>query len=248
MSPKAKQPEPEAVAVKAKSKRRNRSRKPAGEAPPPEDVSAIEATSAPVADVEAVPASEPESVAEPVAVANSEAVSDAVQTETEERPDSDSGTDRHENDDGAGTGSNKKSRSRRGRGSQRKNSVNYRDLQSKILPELHLLAKEIGLEDYRQMAKDDLAEAILELVSASEGLRLVRGYLAISSDGYGFLQQSLLQNNTRNVIVSAGLIKQFQLRTGDLHLGQVQETARQRTLRDAHSRRGGQRRGSVSSR
>ncbi len=219
MSQKAKQPEPEAVAVEAKSKRRNRSRKPAGEAAPPEDVSAIEATSAPAADVEAVPASEPESVAEPVAVENSEAVSDAVQTETEERADSDSGTNCHENNDGAGTGSNKKSRSRRGRGSQRKNSVNYRDLQSKILPELHLLAKEIGLEDYRQMAKDDLAEAILERVSASEGLRLVRGYLEISSDGYGFLQQSLLQNNTRNVIVSAGLIKQFRLRTGDLILG-----------------------------
>ena len=112
---------------------------------------------------------------------------------------------------------------RRGRGrsqrSGRRQSLNYRDLQSKILPELHLLAKEVGLLDYRQMDKDALSVAILERSSESEGLKLVKGYLEISSDGYGFLQESLLQNNTRSVIVSAGLIKQFKLRTGDFILG-----------------------------
>jgi transcription termination factor Rho len=54
-----------------------------------------------------------------------------------------------------------------------------------------------------------------------EGIRVVKGYLEISSDGYGFLQESLLQNNTRQVIVSAGLIKQFRLRTGDYILGKA---------------------------
>ena len=110
---------------------------------------------------------------------------------------------------------------RRGRGGQRKTNLNYRDLQSKIVPELHLLAKEVGLEDYRAMEKDDLAIAILERVAEMEGLRVVKGYLEISSDGYGFLQESLLQNNTRQVIVSAGLIKQFRLRTGDYILGKA---------------------------
>ncbi|MDZ7801645.1 MAG: transcription termination factor Rho [Trueperaceae bacterium] len=107
-------------------------------------------------------------------------------------------------------------RSRRSRGNLR---VNYRDLQAKILPELHLLAKEVGLDDYRAMEKDDLAVAILARLSESEGLKLVNGYLEISSDGYGFLQDSLLQNDTRKVIVSAGLIKQFRLRTGDFIMG-----------------------------
>ena len=110
---------------------------------------------------------------------------------------------------------------RRGRGNGRKQGLNYRDLQSKIVPELHLIAKEVGLEEYRQMEKDDLAIAILERSSEAEGLKLVRGYLEISSDGYGFLQESLLQNNTRSVIVSAGLIKQFRLRTGDYILGKA---------------------------
>ena len=119
---------------------------------------------------------------------------------------------------------------RRGRGrsqrSSRRQSLNYRDLQSKILPELHLLAKEVGLSDYRQMDKDALSVAILERSSESEGLKLVKGYLEISSDGYGFLQESLLQNNTRSVIVSAGLIKQFQTSHRRLYLGQVAQTPR----------------------
>ncbi len=112
-------------------------------------------------------------------------------------------------------------RNRRGRGSGggRKGGLNYRELQSKIVPELHLLAKEVGLDDYRQMEKDELALAILERSAEGEGLKLVQGYLEISSDGYGFLQESLLQLSSRSVIVSAGLIKQFRLRTGDLILG-----------------------------
>jgi len=113
-------------------------------------------------------------------------------------------------------------RNRRGRsGGGRKGGPNFRELQSKIVPELHLLAKEVGLEDYRQMSKDDLALAILERSAESEGLKLVQGYLEISSDGYGFLQESLLQLSSRSVIVSAGLIKQFKLRTGDYILGKA---------------------------
>ncbi len=114
-------------------------------------------------------------------------------------------------------------RGRRGNRNQggRKGAVNFRDLQAKVLPELHLMAKEVGLEDYRQLEKDELVVAVLGRATEQEGLRLVKGYLEISSDGYGFLQESLLQNNTRSVIVSAGLIKQFRLRTGDLILGKA---------------------------
>ena len=129
------------------------------------------------------------------------------------------------NDDGGGR--NRRGRNnRRGRGrndnrnnNRRGTGLNFRDLQAKILPELHLLAKEVEVEDYRSLSKDDLAIAILERSAESEGLKIVKGYLEISSDGYGFLQDSLLQNNTRQVIVSAGLIKQFKLRTGDFILG-----------------------------
>ena len=131
----------------------------------------------------------------------------------------DSGDDDSDNDDSRGNKQNKRGKRNSRRNSSRRNSLNFRDLQAKILPELHLLAKEVGVEDYRKLEKDELAVAILERSAESDGLKLVSGYLEISSDGYGFLQESLLQNDTRKVIVSAGLIKQFKLRTGDMILG-----------------------------
>ncbi len=122
----------------------------------------------------------------------------------------DSGRDR---DSG---GRNKKRRRSRG---SRKSSVSFKDLQEKIVPELQLLAKEVGLEDYREMSKDELVVAILEKNAEAENLTLVHGNLEISSDGYGFLQKSLMHDTTRAVIVSAGLIKQFKLRAGDNIMG-----------------------------
>ncbi len=122
---------------------------------------------------------------------------------------------------GRGPGGRGQQRSRRNRGGQRKGGLNFRDLQGKIVPELHLLAKEVGLESYREMSQDELVAAVLERSTEAEGLRLVSGYLEISSDGYGFLQESLLKQTTRSVIVSAGLIKQFRLRTGDVIMGKA---------------------------
>ena len=142
---------------------------------------------------------------------------DADAEDAQEAKDSSQASNQDTNQDTKKKRGNRNNRSSR-RG-PRRSSLNFRDLQAKILPELHLLAKETGVEDYRQLEKDDLAVAILEKNAESEGLKLVRGYLEISSDGYGFLQESLLQNNTRQVIVSAGLIKQFKLRTGDFILG-----------------------------
>jgi transcription termination factor Rho len=129
-------------------------------------------------------------------------------------PSEDNRPDETEENEESGT----KQQGRKGQ-QPRRPGVNFRELQAKILPELHLLAIDVGVDNYRQLEKNDLVIAILERSAEGEGLRLVKGYLEISSDGYGFLQESLLQNNTRQVIVSAGLIKQFKLRTGDFILG-----------------------------
>lgn len=134
-----------------------------------------------------------------------------------ETPDNSDNNDEKQQNSSKRSKSQSRSKSKQNR--SRKPSLNYRDLQTKILPELHLLAKEVGVEEYRKLSKEDLSVAILERSAESEGLKIVKGYLEISSDGYGFLQDSLLQNNTRQVIVSAGLIKQFKLRTGDYILG-----------------------------
>ena len=99
--------------------------------------------------------------------------------------------------------------------------LTYQELASKILPELHLLAQEAGIEGYKRMKKDQLIMALLERQTQGEGLRLVKGYLEISQDGYGFLTEILHNLESRVAIVSAGLIKQYALRAGDYVVGQA---------------------------
>jgi len=99
--------------------------------------------------------------------------------------------------------------------------LTYQELASKILPELHLLAQEAGIEGYKRMKKDQLIMALLERQTQGEGLRLVKGYLEISQDGYGFLTENLHNLESRVAIVSAGLIKQYALRAGDYVVGQA---------------------------
>ena len=99
--------------------------------------------------------------------------------------------------------------------------LTYQELASKILPELHLLAQEAGIEGYKRMKKDQLIMALLERQTQGEGLRLVKGYLEMSQDGYGVLTESLHNLESRVAIVSAGLIKQYALRAGDYVVGQA---------------------------
>nr|WP_041231730.1 transcription termination factor Rho [Deinococcus peraridilitoris] len=99
--------------------------------------------------------------------------------------------------------------------------MKFQDLQQKILPELHLIAAGLGIDNYRKLKKDALALAILERQAESQGQALARGFLEIAADGYGFLQDDLLSVESRSVLVSAGLIKQYQLRTGDEVIGRA---------------------------
>jgi len=97
----------------------------------------------------------------------------------------------------------------------------YKELNAKILPELHLLAAQMGIKNYKKLGKDELIMAVLEHQAQDEGLSLAKGYLETSPDGYGFLQDNVYNLDSRSVIVSAGLIKQFQLRTGDYIVGKA---------------------------
>ena len=99
--------------------------------------------------------------------------------------------------------------------------LTYQELASKILPELHLLAQEAGIEGYKRMKKDQLIMALLERQTQGEGLRLVKGYLEIFHVGYAVLTENLHNLESRVAIVSAGLIKQYALRAGDYVVGQA---------------------------
>jgi transcription termination factor Rho len=206
VSPRAKVQDAQAVAVldDEKPKRRGRPRK----NETPEQDGLLEQTSEKSNDDDL------NALLEPPAEARAEG-------RTEESRDEETQAENRRGDESSEESEEPNKRQQQGRKGQqpRRPGVNFRELQAKILPELHLLAIEVGVDNYRQLDKNDLVVAILERSAEGEGLRLVRGYLEISSDGYGFLQESLLQNNSRQVIVSAGLIKQFKLRTGDFILG-----------------------------
>jgi transcription termination factor Rho len=109
----------------------------------------------------------------------------------------------------------------RKKGTATETPLGFQELSAKILPELHLLAAKAGIEDYKKMRKDELVMALLGQEASDEGLKLAKGYLEISSDGYGFLQENLYALESRSVIVSAGLIKQYQLRSGDYVVGKA---------------------------
>ena len=99
--------------------------------------------------------------------------------------------------------------------------LTYQELASKILPELHLLAQEAGIEGYKRMKKDQLIMALLERQTQGEGLRLVKGYLEISYVEDTDTTENLHNLESRVAIVSAGLIKQYALRAGDYVVGQA---------------------------
>ncbi|UFA51132.1 transcription termination factor Rho [Deinococcus radiophilus] len=98
-------------------------------------------------------------------------------------------------------------------------SPSFQELREKILPELHLLAAQEGIQDYRKLKKDDLILRLLEAQAQGGGQQLTGGYLTVSEDGYGFLQADLLDPSSRVALVTSGLIRDLALRTGDEVIG-----------------------------
>ena len=85
-------------------------------------------------------------------------------------------------------------------------STGYQELANKILPELHLLAAQAGIDGYRKMRKDELVVAILGHEATEEGLKLAKGYLEIGPDGYGFLQDNVYDlDSQKTVAIGADL-------------------------------------------
>lgn len=95
------------------------------------------------------------------------------------------------------------------------------ELQTKSNPELHELAKELGVSGYTKLRKRDLVREILRAQTEKEGLTLVEGILEILPDGYGFLRVQGYTPGPNDVYVSPSQIRRFSLRTGDSVLGQV---------------------------
>ena len=96
-------------------------------------------------------------------------------------------------------------------------------LKSKKIVELNELAKDLNIEGYSDLRKQDLIFKILEAQTAKDGLTFSKGVLEVLPDGYGFLRSADYNYlpSPDDIYVSPSQIKKFALRTGDFVSGQV---------------------------
>lgn len=97
------------------------------------------------------------------------------------------------------------------------------ELKSKKIVELNKIAKELEIENYSDLRKQDLIFKILEKQAEKEGLQFSSGVLEVLPDGYGFLRSPDYNylSSPDDIYVSPSQIKKFNLRTGDTVAGQV---------------------------
>lgn len=95
-------------------------------------------------------------------------------------------------------------------------------LEEKTLEELRQLARESNaIPRYSRMKKQDLILELLRVDAEQRGLKLRGGILEVMEDGIGFLRAEKYLPGPNDVYVSQAQIKRFNLRTGDMVIGQV---------------------------
>lgn len=97
------------------------------------------------------------------------------------------------------------------------------ELKSKKIVDLYEIAKNLDLQGYTDLRKQDLIFRILEAQTTKDGLTFSKGVLEVLSDGYGFLRSADYNYlpSPDDIYVSPSQIKRFNLRTGDFVSGQV---------------------------
>ncbi len=91
------------------------------------------------------------------------------------------------------------------------------DLRKKKVTELHNIAKDLGLQNFTDLKKQDLIHAIIEAETQRSELVPVEGVLQIHPDGYGFLRSpnyNYLQSQD-DIYLSISQIRKFNLKVGD---------------------------------
>ena len=96
-------------------------------------------------------------------------------------------------------------------------------LKTKKIVELNELAKDLNIDGFNDLRKQDLIFKILEAQTEKDGLTFSKGVLEVLPDGYGFLRSADYNYlpSPDDIYVSPSQIKKFSLRTGDFVSGQV---------------------------
>ncbi|MCS6908234.1 MAG: transcription termination factor Rho [Anaerolineales bacterium] len=95
------------------------------------------------------------------------------------------------------------------------------ELENIPLSELRQMAMELNVPNANRMKKEDLILHIRQAEGEQEGLEVRGGILEIMSEGIGFLRSGHYTPGPFDVYVSQSQIRRYNLRTGDLVIGQV---------------------------
>src|SRR5690554_7252066 len=99
--------------------------------------------------------------------------------------------------------------------------INIAEMEQMTLSELRELAREADIAGFSRLKKQDLILALLRHKAEQQGFELRGGVLEIIEDGIGFLRSDHLLPGPDDIYVSQTQIKRFNMRTGDMVIGQV---------------------------
>ncbi|MCC6905285.1 MAG: transcription termination factor Rho [Anaerolineae bacterium] len=99
--------------------------------------------------------------------------------------------------------------------------MNISELDALTLSDLREIARQAEIPGFSRMKKTDLIIAILRHQAEQQGHTLRGGILEIIEDGIGFLRAEHFLPGADDIYVSQTQIRRFDLRTGDMVIGQV---------------------------
>ncbi len=99
--------------------------------------------------------------------------------------------------------------------------MNIAELQKENIAQLHEIADEKKIENYRHLRKQDLIFKIIQDEINQKEIVYGSGVLDILSEGYGFLRSTNYTSGPDDIYVSPSQIKRFDIREGDVVSGQI---------------------------
>ena len=103
------------------------------------------------------------------------------------------------------------------------NGMNLSELKEKAIADLNGLARDLNVQNYGGLRKQELIFKILQAQAEKDGLIYAEGVLEVLPDGFGFLRAPDYNYlpGPDDIYVSPSQIRRFDLRTGDTISGQV---------------------------
>ena len=97
------------------------------------------------------------------------------------------------------------------------------ELEKQSLMDLRTLARDANLPRFSKLKKKDLILELMTQEAEKQGRKLRGGVLEIMDDGIGFLRSDNYLPGRNDIYVSQSQIQRFNMRTGDLVIGQVRD-------------------------